>query len=264
MKTTVRIITAVALAMAVVLPARAEWEPTGVPFEGKSGNDFGLWMTVGAEKKINKKWSVGAEFEYRLKDNIEAGKGWGAPSRWSLCVSGEFKALSWLKLDAGYKFMRDYSLREWDEGSNEETTSFWSTKHRVYASVVGSYKVQNVKFSLRERWQFTHRNKVDDVTFDWDSEEFEPKKAKSKHVSRTRLEVSYDRKRTWWEPYVSAELYVDFSGGYEKMRYTAGCDFKVAKGNHIDVFYRFVDIKNDDHFNNRDSHVIGVGYKYSF
>lgn len=262
MKTTLRQLAAVAVLMALAVPARAEWEPTGVPFDGKSGNDIGLWMTVGVEKKINKKWSVGAEFEYRLKDNIEAGKGWGAPARWCIAVMGEYKPLSWLKLDAGYKFMRDYSLPEWNESSNEESTSYWVTKHRVYASVTGSYKVQNVKFSLRELWQFTHRSKVDDVTYDWDSDEFEPKKAKGKHVSRTRLQVSYDRKKTWWEPYVSAELYL--GDGYEKMRYTAGCDFKINKHNHIDVYYRFVDINKDDNFNNRDSHVIGVGYQYKF
>ena len=64
MKRVMRLAAAVALCAAVALPARAQ-------FPGKSGKDFGLWMTVGVDKKINKKWSVGAEFEYRLRDNIE-------------------------------------------------------------------------------------------------------------------------------------------------------------------------------------------------
>ena len=199
------------LALATAIPSHAEWEPEGTPFDGKSGNDFGVWMTVGAEKKINKKWSLGLEFEYRLRDNIVDGKGWGA---------------------------------------QEETTAFWGSKHRVYVSVTGSYKVQNVKFSLRERWQYTYRPEVADVTYDWEHDRFEPKKGKGKNVSRTRLQISYDKKRTWWEPYISAEMYI--AHGLEKMRYTAGCDFKINKQNHIDLYYRFVDIRENDNFNNRD------------
>ena len=48
------------------------------------------------------------------------------------------------------------------------------------------------------------------------------------------------------------------------MRYTAGCDFKINKQNHIDLYYRFVDIRENDNFNNRDSHVLGVGYQFKF
>ena len=108
MRNLVRCVAAVALTLLVALPASAQ-------FNGKEGKDFGLWMTMGAEKKINKKWSLGLEFEYRLKDNIEAGKRWGAPSRWNVALTADYKPLSWLKLDAGYKFMRDYSLAEWNE-----------------------------------------------------------------------------------------------------------------------------------------------------
>ena len=250
------------LALATAIPCHAEWEPEGTPFDGKSGNDFGVWMTVGAEKKINKKWSMGLEFEYRLRDNIVDGKGWGAPSRWNIAIGAEYKPLNWLKVDAGYKFMRDYSLAEWNDKKQEETTAFWGSKHRVYVSITGSYKVQNVKFSLRERWQYTYRPEVADVTYDWEHDRFEPKKGKGKNVSRTRLQISYDKKRTWWEPYISAEMYI--AHGLEKMRYTAGCDFKINKQNHIDLYYRFVDIRENDNFNNRDSHVLGVGYQFKF
>ena len=108
---------AVAMCLAVAMPAWAQ-------FDGKEGKDFGLWMTAGVEKKLSKKWSVNAEFEYRLRDNIEAGKGWGAPSRWNIAVGAEYKVLPTLKLDAGYKFMRDYSLPEWNEAQQEETEAY--------------------------------------------------------------------------------------------------------------------------------------------
>ena len=68
MKTIVKSAAVMLMCVAVAFPASAQ-------FDGKEGNDFGLWMTVGVDEKINKKWSVGVEFEYRLKDNIEEGKG---------------------------------------------------------------------------------------------------------------------------------------------------------------------------------------------
>ncbi len=261
MKKNLNIFTAIAMTVALAMPARAEWEPTGEEFSGKQGNDFGLWMSAGIEKKINKKWSVDFDFEYRLKDNIDD-SGWGEPARWTLGVGAEYKVLKWLKFDAGYKFMRDHSCATWNTEKYRESRGFWGTKHRFYVSATASYKYQNVKFSLRERWQYTYRPEVADVTYDWEDDEFLPKKGKGKNVSRTRLMVSYDKKRTWYEPYISAEMYL--GNGLEKMRYTAGCEFKLNKHNHIDVFYRFQDINHDDNFNDRDSHILGVGYKLKF
>ena len=256
MKTrTIKLAMVVALCSAVAMPAKAQ-------FDGKEGKDFGLWMTAGIEKKLSKKWSVGAEFEYRLKDNIEEGKGWGAPSRWNIAVGAEFKVLPTLKLDAGYKFMRDYSLPEWNEAQQEETEAFWGTKHRLYASATATFKARNIKISLRERWQYTYRPEVSDVTYDWEKDRLEPKKGKGKNVVRSRLQVSYDKKKAWYEPYVSAELYLDDES--YKVRYTAGCEFKLNKHNVLDVFYRYQDIYEDDNYNNRDSHILGVGYLFKF
>ena len=255
MKPAIKIAMALALCAAMVLPASAQ-------FDGKEGNDFGLWMSAGVEKKINKKWSVGAEFEYRLKDNIEPGKGWGAPSRWNIAVGAEFKVLPALKLDAGYKFMRDYSLFEWNEAQQEETEAFWGTKHRLYASFTATFKAGDFKIALRERWQYTYRPEVPDVTYDWDKDRLEPVKGKGKNVVRSRLQFSYDKKKAWYEPYASAEVYI--ADGLDKIRYTAGCEFKFNKHNSVDVFYRYQDIYEDDNYNNRDSHIVGVGYKFKF
>lgn len=250
-------ITAVAvLAILLATPAKAQ-------FDGKEGKDFGLWMTAAVEKKLGKKWNIGVEFEYRLKDNIEEGKGWGAPSRWNIAVGAEFKVLPALKFDAGYKFMRDYSLPEWNEEKQEETEAFWGTKHRIYASFTATFKARNVKIALRERWQYTYRPEVPDVTYDWEHDRLEPKKGKGKNAVRSRLLVSYDKKKAWYEPYLSAELYLA-GDGVEKLRYTAGCEFKLNKHNVIDLFYRYQDIYEEDNYNNRDSHILGVGYKFKF
>ena len=261
MRNLVKCVVVAFVAIAVSIPAKAEWDPTGEEFYGKSGNDFGLWMSVGVEKKINKKWSIGADFEYRLKDNID-GSGWGEPARWTLGIGAEFKVLKWLKLDGGYKFMRDHSCATWDLAKYRESRGFWGTKHRFYLSAIASYKYRNVKFSLRERWQYTYRPEVADVTYDWEDDEFLPKKGKGKNVRRSRVMISYDKKGLWLEPFVSVEMY--HGKGIEKMRYTAGCEFSAGKHNAFEIYYRFQDIMEDDNFNDRDSHILGVGYKLKF
>ena len=261
MRIIVKYILASVVLLSLAIPAKAEWEPGGEEFSGKSGNDFGLWMTAGIEKKINKKWSVGTEFEYRLKDNIDD-RGWGEPARWTLGIGAEYKVLKWLKLDGGYKFMRDHSCATWNAEKFRESREYWGTKHRFYFSATASYKYRNVKFSLRERWQYTYRLKVDDVTYDWEDDEFLPKKSKGKNVRRSRVMISYDKKKAWYEPFVSVEMY--HGKGIEKMRYTAGCKFKAGNHSAIEVYYRFQDIMKDDNFNDRDSHILGVGYNFEF
>ena len=158
--------------------------------------------------------------------------------------------------------MRDHSLPEWNEEKQEETEAYWGTKHRVYASFTATFKARNVKFSLRERWQYTYRREVPDVTYDWNKDRLEPVKGKGKNVVRSRLQVSYDKKKAWYEPYASVEVYI--ADGLDKMRYTAGCEFKLNKHNAVDVFYRYEDLYENDNYNNRDSHILGVGYKFKF
>lgn len=70
------------------------------------------------------------------------------------------------------------------------------------------------------------------------------------------------RKKAWYEPYVSVELYA--AKKLEKMRYTAGCEFKINKHNIVDVFYRYQDINGGDNYNDRDSHILGIGYLFKF
>ena len=40
--------------------------PTSVKAQS---SDFGIWSAVGVEKKINKKWNVGAETEFRTRND---------------------------------------------------------------------------------------------------------------------------------------------------------------------------------------------------
>ena len=63
-----------------------------------SGDEFGVWATVEASKKINKKFKFIADAELRTYDfvnNIE---------RATVGAKVEYKILKWLKANAGYSF----------------------------------------------------------------------------------------------------------------------------------------------------------------
>ena len=58
--------------------------PLVVNAQDKS-NDFGIWTSVGAEKKINKKLSVGVEAEFRTRNSSKTA------DRWSGSISANYK-----------------------------------------------------------------------------------------------------------------------------------------------------------------------------
>ena len=64
-------------------------------------DDFGVWTSIGAEKKISKKLSVGMEAELRTRDDVST------LDRWSVGVDAQYKLTKWLKVSAGYSFLDD-------------------------------------------------------------------------------------------------------------------------------------------------------------
>jgi len=231
-----------------------------VPVKAQS-DDLGLWTSVEATKKINKKFSVGAEGEFRLRDNF------GAVGRWTVSVGAAYKPLKWLKFDAGYKFINDHETETYtsSKGNEKWLPYYWSNKHRVYAGVTGTFPVGDFKISLRERWQYTYRPEVTTECWnltDGEQDDDKVKSGKGKNVLRSRLQLSYAIPYSNFEPYASAELYT--SDRYEKMRYTAGCEWKINKSNSLELFYRYQDVHVDDGDSNENSHIIGLGYKFKF
>lgn len=243
-------------------------------------SDFGLWTSVGVEKKITKKWGVELEGELRTQDAMKE------VSRYSLGISTDYKLTSWLKVDAGYIFLRDYNLSEFkadpiaeeDEGwvayQGDLYAPYWTTRHRANVSLTGSVKLGRFKLSLRERWQYTYRPETEKgheyhvgycegVPVEPVIEDKGMKKVKGKgsNVLRSRLQVAYDIKSVPFEPYASCEMYHD-GGGLKKTRYTIGGDYKIAKKHTVGLYYRYQDFSGSDE--GESTHILGVGYKFKF
>ena len=190
--------------------------------------------------------------------------------RWSLGVGASYKLNKWLKADAGYKLL-DYNNHEkitykTNGDYNHWRPSYWGVKHRLYASLTGQYKFKNnIKLSLRERWQYTYRPEKTVERWDFDDEAWEDniRSGKGKNQLRSRLEISYDKKRALFTPYANIELYNAW--GIEKIRYTVGTDIRLNKQHSLSAFYRFQNTKNVDEGDyDPDMHYLGVGYKFKF
>ena len=248
------------------------------------GDDFGTILSVEADKKITKKFSVGMEAEMRTRNNAET------IDRWSAGVQAGYKLLPWLKATAGYTLLYDnnekYSYYDTDDdlvkkdigvkaGDLKRSSEYWGMRHRFNVALTGSYKIERLTLSLRERWQYTYRPErtVDERTiyFDEDDEEYIPKgfgdnkehtyRSKAKNVLRSRLMAEYKIKSISITPFASVELFNSWE--LEKTRYTVGADYRINKRNSLSLYYRYQSV-NDDSDNEANRHLIGLSYQVKF
>lgn len=224
-------------------------------------SDFGLWLSAGAQKKINKKWSVSIDGDFRTRNDAQT------IDRWDIGLSADYKITKWLKASAGYQLRVDNNREKLTynpNGSyNNWRPSYWSERHSLFASLTGSLDFGRFSLSLRERWQYVYRPEATTDRYDFDNEWWEETtvSGKARNVLRSRLRVSYDIPKCKVDPYADVELFNYWS--LQKVRYTIGADWKVSKQHSIGLFYRFQD-NNSDSSEVDQLHVIGVGYSFKF
>ena len=251
----------------------------------QSANDsYGIWATVEAEKKINKKFKVVADAELRTTNIVKD------IERATIGAKVEYKALKWLKTNVGYSFMytqkpETKSLKDpvYDEEGNfvdyeyNIDHAYWTIRNRVYVTASGEYKIGRFEFGLRERLQYTHTNSAttnetkyrydlgEDPLFSIDDNEWiattepEIKEAKDNLSLRSRISIKYDIPNCKINPFASVELYtrLDEWKGYDKLRYRIGGSYKINKKNSISLYYLYQSVNDDDE---PGGHAIGLEY----
>ena len=242
-------------------------------------DEFGVWTTLEASKKINKKLKLDFEAELRTIEGLDD------IDRVSVGAGASYKLTKWLKAGAGYIFIYSHSLdsknikEAFDENRYDYNLDhdYWTERHRFHVSLTGEYKVGRVEFSLRERVQYTRTNSAttDETKYRWEqrvdeygndlepvlSQETEPefKKAKENTTLRSRLTAKWDIRNCKITPFASVELYtrLDEWKGCDKLRYRAGASYKINKDNEISLFYLYQDANDDDE---PKGHAVGIGY----
>ena len=243
-------------------------------------DEFGVWATVEASKKINKKLKLDFEAELRSIEGV------GNIERVSIGAGASYKITKWLKASAGYIFIYSHNLdnKNIKVVINEEMYdynidhAYWTERNRFHVSLSGEYKIGRVEFSLRERLQYTRTNSAttDETKYRWEcvdimeeiyelTKETEPelKKSKQNTTLRSRLTAKWDIANCKITPFASVELYtrLDEWKGCDKMRYRVGASYKLNKKNEVSLFYLYQNANDDDE---PKGHAIGIGYSLDF
>ena len=250
-----------------------------LPHSWATDNTGGVWTEVGVTKSLPYNLSVDGSVGHRTLDWFD----WS--SRTDASIAAGYKVNKYLKLGIGYTFIAKHNQEGTKDHFKKSTGAWngynvdaanWAMRHRVSLDVTGTYRVHKlVRFSLRERYQYTYQqardvdrtqfrdtdydNLVDQINFTIDH-----KDAKHRHLLRSRLKISIDKKGWKWEPYVSAELHNDFANQMhiDKVRSAIGVDYSIKKGHKLGFAYIFNHENDDD--GDQNIHAISIGYNFKF
>ena len=254
-------------------------------------DDFGVWTSLNASKKLTERLKLGFEGELRSIEGVSQ------MDRRSIGVDFSYEILSWLKADIGYIYIQSHNATEKKikglvgvDGDNNEyynyniDHAYWEHRDRFIASLTASWKIGRVKFNVRERvqYQYTHSALVYEDKYRYSVDpsadpddpnppyildekesksEAELKEAKHNTTLRTRLTAKWDIKKCSITPFASVELFtrLDKWRFHDKIRYRIGAEYKIDKDNEISLYYLY----QDNHASSSPAlHAIGVGYSF--
>ena len=237
-----------------------------LPMVSVAQTDYGLWTSIGVDKKINKKLSFGLEGEFRSRNDFRTAE------RWSIGVSGSYKFSKRFKMAAGYTLLDDNRKEKITYNNDDPNSSnyynnwrpsYWTIRHRFNVDLAANVDWGRWNISLRERWQYTYRPEKTTTRYDFDNSKWEDTTVggKTSSVLRSRLQAEYDIPFCKWTPYASIELYNAWS--VEKVRYTIGADWKITKQHAIGLYYRF---QQYNHLDDGDvnTNILGASYNFKF
>ena len=201
-------------------------------------DDFGSIISFDVTKKIVKGMNVTFEEEFRTRSNFNV------TDRFAHTLELSYKPIKKLKVGGAYNLIQ----------FNHEKRS-WELRHRYYFYATGSLEAGRFSFSLRERFQSTKRQGVEQTA----------KRANPKHYLRSRLKVDYDTRKCKFDPYASVELFNTLNdprkNKMDRWRGVAGVEYKLNKKSVFQVYYRYTNYVDEEDSNN---HLFGAGYSFKF
>ena len=222
---------------------------------------------VGLNYKISKYFKLGLSYTFIRRHYMEE-------TEYKYKGDNDFSSYQGLSIVDDDGLTRDY------RGMNVDAAN-WASRHRVALELTADKRFwKTLRVSLRERHQYTYqysrdinRTKYRDFTTDQNdnitsydeiTETTKTKDSWKRHLLRSRLKLSIDRKRWKWEPFTSFEIHNNMTDSwhFDKLRITAGAEYAITKQHRITAAYVFTHENDDD--GNENIHAISIGYNFKF
>jgi hypothetical protein len=209
-------------------------------------NDFGIWTSIGAEKKVGK-FNFGAETELRNKDHSEH------IDRWSMGLDANYTIIKPVAVGLGYEFIYYHDTKYSD----------YQIRNRPYAYLTAKQKLWNLTFSLRERIQLTTKDESDRIK---KSGKIDTYAINPDVTWRNRIKIAYNISHFPVNPSFSLETFYQLNNpagnDFEDLRYCLTLSYTLNKHHEWDLFSLI-----DKEINVNDPvqlFVAGLSYTYTF
>ena len=189
-------------------------------------NDFQSWSSIKISKKIYKRTNLSVKEGIRFRENSSL----ISKNFTDVKISHRIKKTDF-EVSVGYRFSNDFDL----DFSSEN-------KHRYYSDFSSKYKYKRFKISFRDRVQYQGNASGFSTLF------------------RQKLDVSYNVRKTPFEPFLQFEFFINMDEEFEKLRYTIGFSQPIFKDLNADLFYRIQQPLNTD--NPENMFIIGTKLSY--
>ncbi len=203
-----------------------------ISVHGFGQNGLGLWVGLGAEKKINKKLGINLNVQSRFTDDISYMQSYFAEAG----VAYEF--LKNTEIAVNYR----YIMRRKNE------TKDFKNRQRYYTDLAHSFKVHKIKIENRLRYQRQFKDNEGELEIDADYLRY-----KLGFELKTKAKLS---------PYISNDIFYQIGAKIDQLRPKIGLNYKISKAQAIDIsLFKNLDLLDAGR---SSGPIVGLNYKLKF
>ncbi|WP_166461178.1 DUF2490 domain-containing protein [Flavicella sediminum] len=203
--------------------------------------DLESWTSIALKYKINKKWEVELQEQFRLKENISV------TDQYFTQLDGSYKVTKNLSLGAGLRYI--------NSNDNKGNIQGYEQHFRYHFDVSFKHKIND--FTLKHRLRYQNKNELGVSEAEGDY---------AKKNLRFKSSVNYNFNNWKLDPKFSAEIFnrseEGEENGFNKYRLTLGTSYKLKSAGEIGLYYRMEKELNESL--PKTTNIIGLNYTYTF
>lgn len=268
------------------------WASVATSQNESTSDDFGVDISIGAEKELLPDLELSIEGNMRTQENTQRIERYviGAELSYKFLNTKKFD----MKVSGGFEYMwnqkmeetkfKGYNYNTFDENDNlvvdysrfdfNVNERYWRNRHRTSLGLSAVYSPnKRWSFQLKETVQYNHYCREDSINqTEWrwrgddedrlvssmDRKSVDPK---DRFVLRSKFTVEYNVKGIPLNPFASVDYGCGLNYTANKWKYSIGADYTINKKHKLTLYYRFQTEDDDDEPN---GHMLGMGYKIKF